>query len=168
MALAYLITFTTYGTRLHGNAKGSVDDEHNAYGTPLVQTDLEREMRSKGTMAGRSYKMSPVEREIVRNAITDLATERRWHLLAVRVRSNHSHVVIAAERAPERIMSDFKARASRDLSYAGFATAEHRRWTRHGSTRHLFDEEQIEAAIRYTLDEQGDRMAWYLKEPRTK
>lgn len=32
----------------------------------------------------------------------------------------------------------------------------------------LFDEEQIEAAIRYTLDEQGDRMAWYLKEPRTK
>jgi hypothetical protein len=50
MALAYLITFTTYGTRLHGSAKGSVDDEHNAYGTPLVQTDTNRELRSKRTM----------------------------------------------------------------------------------------------------------------------
>jgi hypothetical protein len=65
-------------------------------------------------------------------------------------------------------MSDLKARASRDLSYAGFDTVERRRWTRHGSTRHLFEEEHIEAAIRYALDEQGERMAWYCKEPRTK
>jgi hypothetical protein len=39
MALAYLITFTTYGARLHGSARGSVDDEHNVYGTPLLQVD---------------------------------------------------------------------------------------------------------------------------------
>ena len=32
--LAYLITFRTYGTWLHGDARGSVDREHNVFGTP--------------------------------------------------------------------------------------------------------------------------------------
>ena len=168
MALAYLITFTTYGARLHGSAKGSVDDEHNVYGTPFIETDSERERRSKKTMTDLAYTMTPAEREIVRYAIVDLATERHWLLLAVHVRSNHVHIVVSAEREPERIMSDLKARASRDLSVAGFDNSARRRWTRHGSTRHLFDEEHIEAAIRYALDEQGERMAWYRKEPRTK
>jgi REP element-mobilizing transposase RayT len=168
MALAYLITFTTYGARLHGSDKGSVDDEHNVYGTPFVRTDLQRECRSRKTMTEPGYTMGPLEREIVRGAIIDLAAERRWLLLAVHVRSNHVHVVVSAEREPERIMSDLKARASRDLSFAGFDSEVRRRWTRHGSTRHLFEEDQVEAAIRYAIDEQGERMAWYLKEPRTK
>jgi REP element-mobilizing transposase RayT len=168
MALAYLITFTTYGARLHGSEKGSVDDEHNVYGTPLVRTDPERQRRSQEAMTEPAYTMSPPEREIVRNAIINLVAERAWLLLAAHVRSNHVHVVISAERQPERIMSDLKARASRDLSRSRFDHADRRRWARHGSTRHLFEEEHVEAAIRYTLDEQGPRMAWYCKEPRTK
>lgn len=31
---SYFITFHTYGTRLHGDEKGSVDHEHNNVGTP--------------------------------------------------------------------------------------------------------------------------------------
>lgn len=64
-------------------------------------------------------------------------------------------------------MSDLKARASRDLTRAGFETANRRRWTRHDSTKHLFREEEVAAKIRYTLDEQAPRMSWYAKEPRT-
>jgi REP element-mobilizing transposase RayT len=167
MALAYFITFTTYGTRLHGSEKGSVDVEHNVYDTPLVEADQQREKRAQAAMSEPGYTMPQPEREVVRNAIVDLAAERAWMLLAAHVRSNHVHVVISAERAPERIMSDLKARASRDLSRSGFDGTNRRRWTRHGSTRHLFDEGSVEAAIRYALDEQGERMAWYRREPRT-
>jgi hypothetical protein len=34
--LAYLITFNTYGSWLHGDRRGSVDRFHNRYGTPRV------------------------------------------------------------------------------------------------------------------------------------
>jgi hypothetical protein len=55
---------------------------------------------------------------------------------------------------------------------AGFGSAERRRWTRHGSTLHLFREEEVEAKIQYTLDAQGERMACNdrhnQQEPRTK
>ena len=168
MPLAYFITFTTYGTWLPGSAKGSVDDEHNAYGMPLVEADAERERQAQSAMTQAPYVMSEAERRIVCQALVELARDRGWDLLAVQVRSNHVHVVISAERDPGRLMSDLKARASRNLVSAGFDDATRRRWTRHGSTRHLFREEEVERKIRYTLDEQGERMAWYAKEPRTK
>lgn len=163
MALAYFITFSTYGTRLHGDARGSVDDTHNLYGTPVLEPDAEREQVLRQTMKQPPYVMSAAERDIVCRAIVELAKERGWDLLAVHVRTNHVHVVIAAERDPSRLMSDLKARASRELTCAGFDNAERRRWTRHGSTRHLFHEEQVTDAIHYTLDQQGERMAYYVK-----
>ena len=43
MALAYFLTWTTYGTWLHGSAKGSVEKQHNVFGTPLVMEAEERE-----------------------------------------------------------------------------------------------------------------------------
>jgi hypothetical protein len=47
MALAYFITFTTYGTWLHGMDKelGSVDVRHNAYATPFLGPDARRMSR---------------------------------------------------------------------------------------------------------------------------
>jgi REP element-mobilizing transposase RayT len=145
-----------------------VDAQHNVYGTPFVAPHAEREQAAREAMVQPPYVMSAAEREIVCKAIVDLAESKGWLLLAVHVRSNHVHVVISAERDPGRLMSDLKGRASRDLTLAGFDDAARRRWTRHGSTQHLFREDEVEAKIRYTLDEQGERMAWYAKEPRTK
>jgi REP element-mobilizing transposase RayT len=172
MALAYFITFTTYGTWLHGSSrgKGSVDSEHNEFGAPFIEPDAEREQAAREAMVQPPYVMGPAEREIVCKAIVELARERSWLLHAVHVRSNHVHVVISADRDPGRLMSDLKGRASRELTRAAFDTAERRRWTRHGSTLHLFRKEDVEARIRYTLDKQGERMACHdgrpKKEPR--
>ena len=69
-------------------------------------------------------------------------------------------VVVSAEREPGRLMSDLKARASRELNRSG-TDANEKRWARHGSTRHLLDEATVAAAVAYTLDEQGSPMAVY-------
>ncbi len=37
--LAYLITFSTYGTHLHGDPRGSVDVRHNMPGTAVLPPD---------------------------------------------------------------------------------------------------------------------------------
>ena len=168
MALAYFITFTTYGTWLPGNEKGSVDREHCDYDMPFLDCDARRKEQARETMTQPPYIMSTRERDIVCKAIIELAESRRWELLAAHVRSNHVHVVIRADRDSGRLMSDLKARASRNLTLAGYGNAQRKRWTRHGSTQHLFREHDVEAKIRYTLDEQGERMAWYSKEPRSK
>jgi hypothetical protein len=39
--LAYHITFGTYGTRLHGDERGTVERAHNVYGEPIVGMDAD-------------------------------------------------------------------------------------------------------------------------------
>lgn len=166
MPLAYFLTFSTYGARLHGNAEGSVDEQNNKFGAHYVDANANRERHEFQSMKQPPYVMDASEREIVYQSILSLAAERDWVVLAAHVRSTHVHVVIQTEqRDPGRTLSDLKARASRDLARAGFGNSERRRWSRHGSTRHLFEPLNIEGAIRYTLDEQGEPMACYDPRP---
>jgi hypothetical protein len=51
------------------------------------------------------------------------------------VRSNHVHSVVEAEVPPERVMSDFKACASRRLNRMRLDESGRKRRARHGSTR---------------------------------
>lgn len=163
MALAYFLTFTTYGTWLHGTSKGkgSVDPNHNQYGTPFLQPDPQRLQAERASMVQPAYTMDAPRRKVVRDAIVTICREKGWILLALHVRSNHVHVVVTADREPGRLMSDLKARASRELNRAGLDPADRKRWTRHGSTRHLFSPQQVQRQIRYTIEEQGGMMEWY-------
>jgi len=164
MALAYFITFSTYGTWLHGTAKGmgSVDRKHNQYGQPFVAPDAQRMEEARDKMKQPVYTMNnPAERAVVRDAIVDLCRQRNWQLLALHVRTNHVHVVVTVDGDPGRVMSDMKARASRELTRGGFGDADRKRWTRHGSTLYLFDAALVADKIDYTLHRQGAPMAYY-------
>lgn len=171
MALAYFITFSTYGTWLHGadKGKGSVDAEHNRFGAPFVEPDVGRVRREQASMTQELYHMDEPRRRVTRDAIVAICREKGWHLLALHVRSNHVHAVVRADREPGRLMSDLKARASRELTRAGFDGEDRKRWTRHDSTLHLFTLEAVAQKVRY-IDGQGTKMEWYegADEPRTK
>jgi REP element-mobilizing transposase RayT len=171
MALAYFITFTTYGTWLHGTAKGkgSVDRKHNQFGEEFVAPNLKRHSVEQCVMSQPPYALDSARRKIVRDTIAGLCREKQWQLLAMHVRTNHVHLVVSADRDPDRLMSDMKARASRKLTQAGFETSSRKRWTRHGSTVHLFDEASVAEKIDYTLHRQGTPMAFFdgTTEPRT-
>ena len=161
MVLAYFITFSTYGTWLHGTAKaeGSVDRHHNTFGEPLIGNNPALTKYELCRMKAPPFSLDATQREITRDSIIAICQEKIWRLLALHVRTNHVHLVVSADREPGRLMSDIKARASRDLN--GFNLKTSIRWTRHGSTRHLFDEASVSAAIAYTLYEQGPPMAIY-------
>jgi REP element-mobilizing transposase RayT len=105
--------------------------------------------------------MSEEDRYTVLAAIRQHADFRGWKLLAAHVRSNHVHIVVAGEAKPERMMTEFKAYASRALNRLDPTSANRIRWTRHGSTRWLNSDEAVIRAVRYTVDEQGSPMAVY-------
>ena len=159
--LAYFITFTTYGTWLHGRETGSVDREHNAPGTPVLPPDAAREASARAAMRQACYILDEPRRNVVLRTLVEVCRHRQWTPWAVHVRTNHVHVVVTAPVPPEKVMSDFKAWASRRLRESFDESPDRDRWTQHGSTRYLNDSASMSAAIRYTLDEQGDRMSAY-------
>jgi REP element-mobilizing transposase RayT len=76
-------------------------------------------------------------------------------LEAVAVRSNHVHLVVGAQQAPERVMNAFKSWATRALTGAGALERGAKVWARHGSTRYLWQSDAVSEACRYVLEQQG-------------
>jgi REP element-mobilizing transposase RayT len=160
--LAYLITWTCYGTWLHGRAPGSVDREHNRFGDPVLPPDPKSEAQMRPRLVEPPYSLDRPRWQVVLRTIQEVSTHRRWRLLAAHVRSNHIHVITHAECGPDKVMEDYKAYCTRRLREAGFEPARRHRWTEGGSKRYLWKPERLQEAIRYVADEQGEPMAVFV------
>jgi REP element-mobilizing transposase RayT len=158
-SVTYLITFACYGCHMHGCESGSVDRAHNVSGTPILEEDSALAAFEGQRMDQSPYHLDQVRRDAVLEAILEVCAHRGWSLLAAHVRSNHVHTVVEAEVPPERIMSDFKAYASRRLNRLRRDELNRKRWARHGSTRWLWKPQHVSAAIQYVLAEQGEAMS---------
>ena len=127
----------------------------------MVESNPERVLARRGgrLMDQASYELERNRRSAVLAALQEACWHRGWRLLAAHVRTNHVHVVVEAEARPEKVMNDFKSYASRSLNRLGLDEGDRKRWARHGSTRWLWKSEDVLAAIRYVVAEQGDPMA---------
>ena len=153
--LAYFLTMHTYGTWLHGRAPGSVDAEHCTFGTPFAPTNPEREADNAARLVHAPVTLDQAWRTAVQAAIVEVCAYREWTLLAVHVRTTHVHAVVAAAAKPEKVLNDFKAYATRRLRRQNLATTNLRVWSGHGSTRYLWKDEQLVAAVDYVVNGQG-------------
>ena len=98
-------------------------------------------------------------RQIALEAIRSVCRHRQWIAHAIHIRATHVHAVITGEAAPERMLSDFKAYATRALRLAFPDVQRQRYWANHGSTRYLWNEVSFRAAMDYVLNGQGERMS---------
>jgi len=144
---------------MHGEERGSVDRRRNLFGGPLAEADRERLRAEALQMDQAPYSMDAARRRVVLAAVLERCVQWSWKALAAHVRTNHVHIVVDAEVKPERIMNDLKSYASRCLNLAGFDQPSRQRWARHGSTRYLWEHEELSKAIRYVVSQQGESMA---------
>ena len=153
--LAYLITFRCYGTWLHGDERGSVDREHNAPSGPLVEPHAGRAQAARARLRQSPVVLHAEPRAVVHDAIGEVCRHYGWPLRALSARTNHVHVVVSSEQTPERAMNAFKSWCTRRAVEAGLVPRRARVWSRHGSTRYLWDRTSVESACRYVTEGQG-------------
>lgn len=149
--LAYFITFRTYGTWLHGDERGSVAWRRNGYGDPFLHRDGSVESLSRERMLGPAVVLADEWRSTIDAAIRETVEKCNWELHALNVRTNHVHVVVRGQSKPEQMMVSMKAWSTRRLRDAGLTESTRRIWSRHGSTRYLWNEQQVEDACTYVL-----------------
>jgi REP element-mobilizing transposase RayT len=150
-----LITFHSYASWLHGDAKGSVDREHGTPGEPFVAQDKVRVEAMRRRQSRPATLLDRPSRGVVEDALREVCAYRGWHLLALNVRTSHVHAVVKASATPEKVMNDLKARATKRLREADLVGPDAKVWSRHGSTRYLWDERSVESACRYVTEGQG-------------
>lgn len=156
--LTYLITWVCYGAWLPGQT-GAISRTQNRFGAPIPEPNIRIELRAKAHMTQEPYLLDETRRQFVLQSLIDVCSCRSYSLLAAHVRSNHVHVVTAANCTPEHVMTAMKAYSSRALNKHHLDQPDRRRWARHGSTRYLWTEDDVRAAIDYVVREQGEPMA---------
>ena len=114
--LAFLITFRTYGTWLHGDERTSVDRHNNGFGSPRIPTRVAWHDHNQ-----KLLKYPPVELDLSRRnateaAIKEVCDHRSWRLQAINVRTNHAHVVVSTgDCRPEKPLNAFKAYSTKKM-----------------------------------------------------
>jgi len=150
--MSYFLTFSTYGTHLLGDPRGSTHrHEGRLVPRPAYETS------SRNLMKESPFRLSRLEdRQAVFEAILEVCRYREWRLIALHVRTEHVHGLVQAEGVqPHRVMGDWKAYGSRALRKL-WPDRTHF-WTSGGDTRGISGS-GVNAIARYILAEQGEPM----------
>jgi REP element-mobilizing transposase RayT len=155
--LAYLLTFRTFGTWLHGDRRGSI--ARNGKVIPVaVKIDPNVPLREAMSNLAKetTVKLDEAQRKIVTEAIREVCDYRQYTLHASNARTNHVHAVISKAIKPEKIVNDLKAYSTRRLREKWQFAGGERVWSRGASTRHLWKAHHLNGAIDYVLYCQED------------
>lgn len=153
--LATFVTFRSHGTWLHGDERGSVSRVTNVVGEPRIAPNERRRSANRERLRRVPVRLNAEQRRATSLAIRETCEIRGWSLIAENVRTNHVHVVIAADEAPKRVAAVLKANATRLMRETGCWTSAESPWARGSSGRRVFSESGLERVVRYVVEGQG-------------
>jgi REP element-mobilizing transposase RayT len=157
--IAYFLTWTTYGTWLHGDERGSVDDRHNVPGTPFAPANPRRLAYRAAQLKHPPFTLDESARGVVHATIVVHCDIRGWGIRALNVRSNHVHIVVSCGGVdPERVVGQLKAWTTRRLREAGMLGSGSA-WVEGSSKQALYHDENVSRAIAYVMEGQGPELA---------
>ncbi len=152
-AIGVLLTFTTYGTHLPGADAGSVSRKQRNWGSPTVASNTAWRDQARRLMVEPEFTLGPLDRSLVLNSLIEACAYRTWHLFCAHIRTNHVHAVLQTDVPVDRALQYLKARATFVLKTRH--RDRERFWTKHGSTRYLWNRESLAAALDYVMNQQG-------------
>jgi REP element-mobilizing transposase RayT len=139
--IAYMITWTTYGTWLQGDERGFVKDGITHAGNEALVQSNQRNLKTK------HIRLSPAHRQIVQKAILQKAEQLNQKISALSVSPTHVHIL--AEYIPILIgivVRYYKNSAQVALRKIGFSG---RIWTKGFDKRYCFDQKSLANRIDY-------------------
>ena len=139
--VGYMVTWTTYGTWLQGNAKGFVT------GGKIRGENITLKKSNVGNLEGAVVRLGRRERDIVRDAILEAAKRFQQKIRAIAVRSNHVHIVAEYVEIPMGVLIGYYKSAGRiALKECGFKG---KVWTGGYDKRFCFSEKELRTRVDY-------------------
>lgn len=148
------ITFGTYGQRLHGDERLSVDRKHNEPGTPYVQANVRRESWEHALLAHSPVTLTHEQRLFIERDVESICRRGGWQLLACAAAPDHVHTLLRAPSAIDgkRIRLWLKRWTGEALSQQ-FGKPSGSWWAEGGSAKPVTDERYFDDAKRYVLEQ---------------
>lgn len=149
--IAYLITWSTYGSRLQGDERGWRIRVHGS--------ERKSQPRLKAWHRGRLRHevrtLTKSERAQVEAEIARVCEWRGWKHWACSARTNHVHTVVTAPgQDGVKVREQLKANCTRVLRETSHTYRNRPVWSKHGDIQYLDTEADLEAAILYVTHAQ--------------
>lgn len=147
------ITFGTYGTRLHGDDRPTVDRPHNRREQPFVGRDPDRAEQARGRMRGESVYLNAPQRGVVEATVPGLCERGGWtyRMCAAPADEDHVHVLLEATPTidPDAIRKWLKRWLGEALTRRWSKPTGGRWWASGGSCKPIKDEAYLNNVYHY-------------------
>ena len=153
--LAYHITWGPYGTRLHGDPRGTVDRDHNEFGTPVLGYDQHRWEREKANLKFPPVVLTREQMIAIEELLPDICARGQWTHITGAAGPDHVHEILHSEHNPEIIRRLIKRWLGQELSKQ-FPIADGATWWAEcGSMKFIDNDRYFANATRYVTDQRA-------------
>ncbi len=153
------ITFGTFGTRLHGSERPTVDRKHSRFGEPFIATDAARERWQRQHMTGKPVRLTHEQRTEVEAALPRICERGEWTLRTYAADADHVHVLCDADRSVHgrQIRMLLKRWLTQTLDEKWPRTAGRSWWADGGSNKAVKEQAYLNNAYRYIAKQRATK-----------
>jgi REP element-mobilizing transposase RayT len=155
--LSYHLTFGTYGTRLHGDPRGTVDRSLNKPGDPIVGhcADWQRMELNKLKFPPR---ILTLEQQLhIQWSLPQICARGGWTYIECAGAPDHIHVVLSAEVEGDAIRKWLKRWLGESLTSRWPLRDDETWWAESGSIKWIWTAEYLGTVTQYVRDQRAAR-----------
>jgi len=153
--LAFHITWGTYGTRLHGDPRGTVDRQHNELKTPVLGYDEHRWARERSLLKFHPVVFTRDQQILAESLVPNVCERGHWIFRTCAVGPDHIHVILTSEHDPETIRRLLKRWVGQDLSHHIPLPKDATFWAECGSIRWIDSQAYFDRALKYVNNQRA-------------
>jgi len=101
--LGYFLSWGSYGTRLHGDPRGTVDRNNTQHGDPVLGPDEERWEYERGKMRFSPVVLTRDQRLFAECTVPKVCERGLWKYHTCAAAPDHIHVILPSEHEPKTI-----------------------------------------------------------------
>jgi hypothetical protein len=155
---AYHLTWGTYGTRLHGDPRKTVDRQHNQYGDHVLGYDEHRWEREKSLLKYDPVVFNRAQMMTVESLLPGICDRGGWDHIVGAAGPDHVHEILLSRNDPETIRRLLKRWLGQEMTRVLSGEpgcpqpgTKMTWWAECGSIRWIFDEDgnYFDNAVRY-------------------
>jgi hypothetical protein len=155
------ITFGTYGTRLHGSTRATVDKQHNQLSEPLISRNSGREDSDRSRMKFPPRYLTLHQRTFVEAEIPAICDRGGWNHRVCAAGPDHVHVLcdVVPDVHGEKVRRLLKRWLGQELSKQWLLPDGATWWAEEGSNIAVTDDKYLNNCFRYIFDQRTTKPA---------
>ncbi len=156
------ITISTFGARLHGDDRPTVDRAHNRFGNPFLAPDPKRRTQGERDMRVPAVRFTHEQQRFVEDALPAICEKGGWKLLTAACGPDHVHVLVDADwkhhgKDIRRWLKRWLTQALNERWAAPLRQDGMSWWCEGGSTKAVKDEHYLGNVKRYIHTQRAPR-----------